>query len=124
MAQSRTPVEDQILASILVPRNVKFCHVDIHGEPLEGVRRRPTPYPGSPDRLIEALDERIEGSECLRVGIGFPGEFIDGRVVRPGNFISRPGWVDHGRRSDLEAQCRASRSKTNFARRRVETCGS
>jgi len=105
MAPPRTPVQDQILAVDIGATNVKFCHVDIHGELLEGVRRRPTPYPCSPERLIEALDERIEGSECPRVGIGFPGEFIDGRVVRPGN-LSRPGGVTTEVDPDLEAQWR------------------
>src|ERR1700685_2015647 len=105
MAPTRTPVEDQILAVDIGATNVKFCHVDIHGEMLETPRRRPTPYPCSPERLIEALDERIESSECPRVGIGFPGEFIDGHVVRPGN-LSRPGGVTTDVDPDLEAQAR------------------
>jgi polyphosphate glucokinase len=103
MAPPRTPVQDQILAVDIGATNVKFCHVDIHGELLEGVRRRPTPYPCSPDRLIETLDERIESSACPRVGIGFPGEFADGHVVRPGN-LSRPGGVTTEVDPGLEAQ--------------------
>ncbi len=83
--------------------NIKFCHVDAHGEMLEAVRRRPTPYPCSPERLIEALVERIEGDDCPRVGIGFPGEFKDGRVIRPGN-LSRPGGVSTQVDPALEAQ--------------------
>src|SRR5580700_4941976 len=105
MALTRTPVEDQILAVDIGATNVKFCHVDIHGEMLETPRRRPTPYPCSPERLIEALDERIESSRCPRVGIGFPGEFIDGHVVRPGN-LSRPGGVTTEVDPGLEAQWR------------------
>ncbi len=105
MALTRTPVQDQVLAVDIGATNVKFCHVDIHGDLLETPRRRPTPYPCSPERLIEALDERIEGSECPRVGIGFPGEFIDGHVVRPGN-LSRPGGVTTEVDPDLEAQWR------------------
>jgi len=105
MAPPQTPVQDQILAVDIGATNVKFCHVDIHGDMLETPRRRPTPYPCSPDRLIEALDERIETSECLRVGIGFPGEFIDGHVVRPGN-LSRPGGVTTEVDPDLESQWR------------------
>ncbi|HXC18442.1 MAG TPA: ROK family protein [Acidimicrobiales bacterium] len=103
MAPLRIPVQDQVLAVDIGATNVKFCHVDIHGELLEGVRRRPTPYPCSPERLIEALDERIETSACPRVGIGFPGEFIDGHVVRPGN-LSRPGGVTTEVDPVLEAQ--------------------
>lgn len=105
MAPPQTPVEDQVLAVDIGATNVKFCHVDSRGELLEGVRRRPTPYPCSPERLIEALDERIESSECPRVGIGFPGEFIDGHVVRPGN-LSRPGGVTTDVDPGLESQWR------------------
>jgi polyphosphate glucokinase len=105
MAPPRIPIEDQILAVDIGATNVKFCHVDIHGELLEGVRRRPTPYPCSPDRLIEALDERIEGTKCPRIGIGFPGEFTNGRVVRPGN-LSRPGGVTTDVDPELEEEWR------------------
>jgi len=103
MVPARIPMKDQILAVDIGATNVKFCHVDEQGELLEGVRRRPTPYPCSPERLIETLDERIEGSECERVGIGFPGEFSNGRVIRPGN-LSRPGGVTTEVDPDLEAQ--------------------
>jgi polyphosphate glucokinase len=103
MASPRTPIQDQILAVDIGATNVKFCHVDILGDMLETPRRRPTPYPCTPERLIEALDERIEGSACPRVGIGFPGEFIDGHVVRPGN-LSRPGGVTTDVDPGLEAQ--------------------
>ena len=109
MALPRTPVEDQILAVDIGATNVKFCHVDIHGEMLETARRRPTPYPCSPDRLIEALDERIESSGCPRVGIGFPVEFIDGHVVRPGN-LSRPGGVTT--EVDPTLECAVARLRT------------
>ena len=96
-------MQDQILAVDIGATNIKFCHVDEHGEMLESVRRRPTPYPCLPERLIEALVERIEADDCPRVGIGFPGEFRDGRVVRPGN-LSRPGGVTTEVDPELEAQ--------------------
>ena len=96
-------MKDQILAVDIGATNIKFCHVDGEGELLESVRRRPTPYPCSPERLIEALAERIEVDDCPRVGIGFPGEFKDGRVVRPGN-LARPGGVTTEVDPELEAQ--------------------
>ena len=96
-------MRDQILAVDIGATNIKFCHVDEHGELLESVRRRPTPYPCSPERLIEALVERIDTDDCPRVGIGFPGEFKDGRVVRPGN-LARPGGVTTKVDPELEAK--------------------
>jgi predicted NBD/HSP70 family sugar kinase len=42
-----------VLAIDIGATNVKFCHVDRNGNLLEGPKRRPTPYPCSPARLIE-----------------------------------------------------------------------
>ena len=84
---------------------IKFCLIDSHGALLEVARRRPTPYPCTPDRLIAVVVERIVRSDCPRVGVGFPGEFADGTVVRPGN-LSRPGGVTTDIDPDLEAQWR------------------
>lgn len=81
-----------VLAIDIGATNVKFCLVDRDGNLLESPKRRPTPYPCSPARLIEMLVERIEASEGKRVGVGFPGEFRDGHVIHPGN-LSRPGGV-------------------------------
>lgn len=92
MASESLPLQDQILAIDIGATNIKFSHVSDEGELLRAVRRRPTPYPCSPARLVEFLEDRITRSGCRRVGVGFPGEFRDGRVVRPGN-LSRPGGV-------------------------------
>ena len=94
-----------VLAIDIGATNVKFCHVDVDGELLEGPRRRPTPYPCSPARLIEMLVERILADDCPRVGVGFPGEFRDGHVVRPGN-LSRPGGVTTEKDPVLDEQWR------------------
>jgi polyphosphate glucokinase len=92
MASSKIPVLEQILAIDIGATNIKFCHVDHDGEILEKIRRRPTPYPCTPARLVEVLSRRIVSAQCPRVGAGFPGEFADGHVVRPGN-LSRPGGI-------------------------------
>jgi polyphosphate glucokinase len=92
MASSKIPVREQILAIDIGATNIKFCHVDRHGEMLEAIRRRPTPYPCTPARLVEVLSRRIVSAQCPKVGVGFPGEFADGHVVRPGN-LSRPGGI-------------------------------
>lgn len=92
MSLSGVEVNDQVLAIDIGATNIKFCHVDARGDRLESAHRRPTPYPCSPSRLIEVLGERIAASGCSRVGVGFPGEFRDGIVVRPGN-LARPGGV-------------------------------
>ena len=92
MAQTPSPLQEQIFAIDIGATNIKYCHVNREGELLRAVRRRPTPYPCTPERLVEFLVERVTQSGCTRVGIGFPGEFRDGHVVRPGN-LSRPGGV-------------------------------
>ena len=92
MAPSKLPHQEQILAIDIGATNIKFCHVDGSGELLESIRRKPTPYPCSPERLIELLSERISQSGANSVGVGFPGEFDEGRVIGPGN-LARPGGV-------------------------------
>jgi len=81
-----------ILAIDVGATTIKYCPVDQEGRLLETPRRRPTPYPCTPARLVEAIVARIEETDWHRVGVGFPGEFADGHVVRPGN-LSRPGGV-------------------------------
>src|ERR1035437_5350265 len=73
----------QVLAIDIGATSIKFCHVDDHGTLLEVPRRRPTPYPCTPDRLVALLSERIGTSKCPRGGVGFPGKFVDGHVIRP-----------------------------------------
>ena len=95
----------QVLAIDIGATNIKFCHVDDHGTLLEVPRRRPTPYPCTPDRLVAVLSERIGTSKCPRVGVGFPGKFADGHVIRPGN-LSRPGGITTEVDPSLEHQWR------------------
>lgn len=83
---------EQVLAIDIGATNIKFCRTGRDGALLEAPRRRPTPYPCTPERLIELLRERIDKGRCPRVGVGFPGKFTDGHVVRPGN-LSRPGGI-------------------------------
>ena len=83
---------DRVLAVDIGATKIKFCHCDRHGELLEVPRRRATPYPCTPERLIALLNERISKSRGSRVGVGFPGKFADGHVIRPGN-LARPGGV-------------------------------
>ncbi len=92
MAYQSLLLQEQIFAIDIGATNIKFSHVNDLGILVRGVRRRPTPYPCSPARLVEFLEERIVRSGCRRVGVGFPGEFRDGHVIRPGN-LSRPGGI-------------------------------
>jgi polyphosphate glucokinase len=95
-------LQEQIFAIDIGATNIKFSHVNDLGVLVRGVRRRPTPYPCSPARLVEFLEERIVRSGCRRVGVGFPGEFRDGHVIRPGN-LSRPGGVATEKDPELDA---------------------
>ena len=92
MVSPSDPGAERILAIDIGATNIKFCHVDDRGQLLESIRRRLTPYPCTPIRLVDLLSARIQRSQSRRVGVGFPGELVDGRVVRPGN-LSRPGGV-------------------------------
>ncbi len=92
MAIDNLPVLEEILAIDIGATNIKFCRVDTHGEALETVRRKPTPYPCTPERLVDLLRDRILHGSATMIGVGFPGDFDNGHVVRPGN-LSRPGGV-------------------------------
>lgn len=105
MGESVVDGEGVVLAIDIGATNVKFCHVDGGGDLLEAPKRRPTPYPCSPARLIEMLVERILASDCPRCGVGFPGEFRDGHVIAPGN-LSRPGGVTTEKDPVLDGQWR------------------
>jgi polyphosphate glucokinase len=92
MAIAPDPHRENILAIDIGATGIKFGVVDPSGHLVEPVRRIATPYPCLPDRLIEVVVRVIQGSGCLRVGIGFPGELVDGIVIEPGN-LSRPGGI-------------------------------
>jgi polyphosphate glucokinase len=92
VAQRREGSSRTVLAIDVGATSIKSCAVDQDGQFVDTPKRRPTPYPCSPGRLVEALVSRIEETDWHRVGVGFPGEFADGHVVRPGN-LSRPGGV-------------------------------
>jgi polyphosphate glucokinase len=96
---------DDVLAIDIGATNIKFARVDSQGRLLGHLKRRPTPYPCSPERLVHWIVDRVKSFDVNRVGVGFPGEFDDGHVVRPGN-LSRPGGVDTERDDDLDQMWR------------------
>ncbi len=102
MAYQSLLLQEQIFAIDIGATNIKFSHVNDFGVMVRGVRRRQTPYPCTPGRLVEFLEERIVKSGCRRVGIGFPGEFRDGLVIAPGN-LSRPGGQGTDKDPELDA---------------------
>jgi polyphosphate glucokinase len=90
---------DDVLAIDVGATNIKFARVDAHGRLRGSLKRRPTPYPCPPERLVEWIVQRTCNFVIDRVGVGFPGEFEDGHVVRPGN-LSRLGGVG----SEIDAE--------------------
>lgn len=81
---------DSVLAIDIGATTIKSCVVTATGEQLEVPRRRATPYPCTPPRLVEVVSARIDEGDNQRVGVGFPGDFADGVVRGPGN-LNRPG---------------------------------
>jgi polyphosphate glucokinase len=90
MTESPVIVRNAILAVDIGATTTKFAAVNDEGHLVGDVRREPTPYPCSPERLVDFVLGHIAHSGCARVGVGFPGDLRDGRVVEPGN-LSRPG---------------------------------
>ena len=97
--------DDMIFAVDVGATNIKFVVTDYDGTFLSPVRRRPTPYPLSPIRLVRLIASRAGRSGCTRVGVGFPGAFRDGHVIAPGN-LARPGGVGTEVDPDLDRQWR------------------
>jgi polyphosphate glucokinase len=94
---------DDVLAIDIGATNIKFARVDGFGRLRGAPKRRPTPYPCSPERLVEWIVHRVDNFVVERVGVGFPGEYEDGHVVRPGN-LSRLGGVGTDIDGDLDDQ--------------------
>jgi polyphosphate glucokinase len=90
MSEPPVIIRDAILAVDIGATTTKFAAVDGDGHLIEEVRRVPTPYPCSPERLVDFVLQHVGQSGCARVGVGFPGDLRDGRVLEPGN-LSRPG---------------------------------
>lgn len=84
-------VAARILAIDIGATSMKSSRTDERGQRAETVKRRSTPSPCTPDRLVEVVVDRIKRSGCARVGVGFPGECRDGVVVAPGNLSRRGG---------------------------------
>ncbi len=92
---------DDVLAIDIGATNIKFARVDTIGRLQGPLKRRATPYPCTPDRLVDWITQRTQHIDLQRVGVGFPGEFDEGHVVRPGN-LSRPGGVGTDLDDDLD----------------------
>ncbi len=82
---------DDVLAIDVGATNIKFARIDAHGRLRSSLKRRPTPHPCPPERLVEWIVQRTRNFVVDRVGVGFPGEFEDGYVVRPGNLSRLAG---------------------------------
>ena len=94
---------DSVLAIDIGATTIKSCVMSRDGEQLEVPRRRATPYPCTPARLVEVVTARVlEGGNQL-VGVGFPGDFADGVVCGAGN-LNRPGGTGTEVDPDLTAQ--------------------
>lgn len=89
MTNAPAATHETILAVDIGATTIKFGLVDFEGQLVNDVLRLPTPYPCSPRRLIDFVNEQIAASGCSKIAMGFPGDLRDGIVVEPGN-LSRP----------------------------------
>ena len=96
---------DDVLAIDVGATNIKFARVDALGRLRGSVKRRPTPAPCPPERLVDWIVQRTRNFTIEQVGVGFPGEFEAGCVVRPGN-LSRRGGVGSEIDFDLDESWR------------------
>ena len=69
--------------------SIKSRLSDDQGLPLSPINRRSTPYPCTPETLLETIVPRILFSDAPRVAIGLPCEVRDG-VVLDGANLTRP----------------------------------
>ena len=86
-------VEATVLAIDVGATYVKTAVVAPTGELLDAVRREDTPYPCTPARLVQVLTALMDDYGLARVAVGFPGEYVEGRVYEPGN-LSRAGGIE------------------------------
>ncbi len=84
--------ENEAIASVDIgATSIKVARVTPEGVLLDEVRRIPTPYPCTPDRLVATVTDEIRRSGCSRAAVGFPGDMDSGRVLEPGNLSRRGG---------------------------------
>jgi polyphosphate glucokinase len=118
MESRPTVVAATVLAIDIGATSIKCGHVDPAGRLVGPVARFATPYPCSPSRLVELISRYVSESGCDRVGVGFPGAILNGRVVEPGN-LSRP----HGFTSPIDAALHEQWLATDLQRSLVEATG-
>jgi len=92
-----------VLALDVGASTIKYAAFSRGGEMLTRKLKRSTPYPCTPDRLVEVLAARAGLLKPERLGVGFPGEVHDGRVVDAAN-LTRPG----GSKSEVDPELAAS----------------
>ena len=86
------PSHDHVLAIDIGATNIKFGVIDSQAQFVGSVQSIATPYPCTPERLIDVVVGAIERSDCAKIGVGFPGELDRGLVIEPGN-LSRAGGI-------------------------------
>ena len=99
---------DRILAIDIGATMIKFAPIDGCGVLTGEVQKIPTPYPCAPTRLIEVVTCVIREGDWTSIGVGFPGEFVDGIVLEPGN-LARPSGISSPTDPALEVAWRGFR---------------
>jgi polyphosphate glucokinase len=85
----------QTLAIDIGGTGLKASVLDISGKMVEEHVRTPTPYPLSPDLLVETLVKLTAPLTAYdRISIGFPGVVRDGRIITAPHFKGK-AWTDY-----------------------------
>jgi polyphosphate glucokinase len=94
-----------VLAIDIGATTIKSAVVGPTGEILTTVERTPTPYPCPPQALVAVVAELVRRSRVSHAGVGFPGDYVDGVVLEPGN-LARAGGITTPVDPALDAQWR------------------
>ncbi len=86
--------------------SIKSRRFDAAGEPRGARSRKRTPYPCTPERLVELLSAMTQKVPVGRVGVGFPGS-VHGGVVTDAANLTRLGGSNSPVDPDLARQWRA-----------------
>jgi polyphosphate glucokinase len=83
--------DQEILAVDVGATSIRSVRFSYDGAAVGKRSRRSTPYPCGPERLVGVLQRLAAPAPVFAIGLGFPGEVCDGRVVDAANLTRASG---------------------------------